>query len=95
MNQENKRRNLVGEGFEDVIAAVISRLTTSEQLEIRNRSLLHDLPGFHAPPPGEKAKRVDLNRVQSDMRHFHFAFSFGDVLDLGETRFKILYFLIL
>jgi hypothetical protein len=23
------------------------------------------------------------------MRHFHFAFSFGDVLDLGGTRFKI------
>jgi hypothetical protein len=22
------------------------------------------------------------------MRHFHFAFGFGDVLDLGETRFK-------
>ncbi len=33
-----------------------------------------------------------LNRVQSDMRHFHVAFSFGDVLDLGETRFKAYYF---
>jgi hypothetical protein len=30
-----------------------------------------------------------LNRVQSDMRHIHIAFGFGDVLDLGETRFKI------
>jgi hypothetical protein len=29
------------------------------------------------------------------MRHFHFAFSFGDVFDPGETRFKIHYFLIL
>ncbi|RKT46874.1 hypothetical protein BDD21_4415 [Thiocapsa rosea] len=30
-----------------------------------------------------------LNRVQSDMRHFYVAFGFGDVLDLGETRFKV------
>ena len=69
LNQENKRRNLVGEGFEDVIAAVISRLSTSEQFEIRNRSLLHDLPGFHAPPPGEKAKRVDLALISANQRH--------------------------
>jgi hypothetical protein len=30
-----------------------------------------------------------LNRVRSDMRHFHFAFGLGDVLDLGDTLFKI------
>jgi len=48
MTQENKRRNLIGEGFEDVIAAVIRRFPFSTRFEIRNRSLLHDLPGFHA-----------------------------------------------
>ena len=32
LNQENKRRNLVGEGFEDVIAAVVSRLPGAEHL---------------------------------------------------------------
>ncbi len=30
-----------------------------------------------------------LNRVQSEMRNFHFVFSVADFLDLGETRFKI------
>jgi hypothetical protein len=39
------------------------------------------------PTPGSS-----LNRLQSDMHHFHDAFGFGDVLDLGETRFKIQYF---
>ncbi len=60
MTQENKRRNLVGEGFEDVLAAVLRQLPSSDRMEVHNRSLLHALPGFHAPPPGEKAKRVDL-----------------------------------
>jgi hypothetical protein len=60
MTQENKRRNLIGEGFEDVIAAVIRRFPFSTRFEIRNRFLLHDLPGFHPPSSNEKAKRVDL-----------------------------------
>lgn len=30
-----------------------------------------------------------LSRVQREMRHFHSAFGFGDVLDFAETRFKI------
>ena len=60
LSQENKRRNLVGEGFEDVIAAVVSRLTGAASLQIRNRAVLHDLPGFHAPAPNEKIKKVDL-----------------------------------
>jgi hypothetical protein len=68
MSQENKRRNLVGEGFEDVIAGVISRLPVSQTLEIRNRALLHDLPGFHAPPPSEKAKKVDLALINRHRR---------------------------
>ena len=68
MTQENKRRNLVGEGFEDVITAVIARLPFSGKIEIRNRSLLHDLPGFHPPPSNEKAKRVDLALIQQNQR---------------------------
>lgn len=68
MTQENKRRNLVGEGFEDVIAAVVARLPFSSTIEIRNRSLLHELPGFHAPPPNEKAKRVDLALIRGNRR---------------------------
>jgi hypothetical protein len=68
MGQENKRRNLVGEGFEDVIAAVVRRLPFSDKYEIRNRSLLHDLPGFYSPSPNEKAKRVDLALVSNKYR---------------------------
>lgn len=68
MTQENKRRNLVGEGFEDVIAATISRLPFSRKFELRNRSLLHDLPGFHSPSPNEKPKKVDLALLRSNER---------------------------
>jgi len=41
-------------------------------------------------PPIHRASRDawGLNRVQSDMRHLHSAFGFGDALDLGGTRFK-------
>lgn len=68
MSQENKRRNLVGEGFEDVIASVVRRLQFSNRFDIRNRSVLHDLPGFYSPSPNEKSKRVDLAIVSSDHR---------------------------
>lgn len=49
MTQENKRRNLVGEAFEDVIAAVIKRLPWSDSIQVRARCLLHKLPGFYPP----------------------------------------------
>ncbi len=35
-----------------------------------------------------KTSSGHLNRVQSDMRHFRFAFGFGDILDLGATHLK-------
>ncbi|MFB1490140.1 MULTISPECIES: hypothetical protein [unclassified Thiocapsa] len=46
-----------------------------------------------ASPDSAISGNRHLNRVQSDMRHFHVAFGFGGVRDLGETRFKILIFL--
>lgn len=58
--QENKRKNLVGEGFEDVLAYVIRHLPRAAQLEIRTRTLLSALPGFHPPPRGDKERKVDL-----------------------------------
>ena len=58
--QENKRKNLVGEGFEDVIAAIIRRLPFGANINVRTRAVLHDLPGFHQAPPTEKIKKVDL-----------------------------------
>ncbi len=58
--QENKRKNLVGEGFEDVIAAIVRRLPFGASIDFRTRVVLHDLPGFHRAPPTEKIKKVDL-----------------------------------
>src|SRR4051812_32717196 len=43
LSQENKRKNLVGEGFEDVIAGILKRLSVSQPLEIKTRVPLHDL----------------------------------------------------
>ncbi len=40
-------------------------------------------------PLGTPEASTELNRVRSEMRRFHFAFGFGDVLDPGETRFRI------
>ena len=59
-SQENKRKNLLGEGFEDTLAAVIGHLPNGENLHIANRVLLGGLPGFRSQGAAEKAKRVDL-----------------------------------
>lgn len=66
LSQENKRKNLVGEGFEDVIAAILTRVGFN--LEVRTRVALHDLPGFHRPPPTEKIKKVDLGLISGALR---------------------------
>jgi hypothetical protein len=58
--QENKRKNLVGEGFEDVLAALIKRASGSASLTVAARPLLHSVPGFRQPPGKEKPRRVDL-----------------------------------
>lgn len=57
---ENKRKNLIGEGFEDTLAALIRRMPASRAREVRTRVLLGDIPGFNAQPPGQKLARVDL-----------------------------------
>jgi hypothetical protein len=58
--QENKRKNLVGEGFEDSLSAIIARLPCDPPLTGRTRVPIEDIPGFNAPRRNEKAKRVDL-----------------------------------
>lgn len=66
--QENKRKNLVGEGFEDVLAAVAVRLRRSSLTFVQTRPFLHDIPGFREPPRGEKPRKVDLAVVSEDGR---------------------------
>jgi hypothetical protein len=70
VGQENKRKNLVGEGFEDTLAALLRRSPgLGDTHEIHVRPLLHDLPGFHPPRGSEKARQVDLALVRHRDEH--------------------------
>jgi hypothetical protein len=60
---ENKRKNLVGEGFEDVIAAIIAR-TMGVSADVSARRLLQTVPGFENEKKGDKPNKVDVVVVQ-------------------------------
>lgn len=64
LSLENKRRNLVGEGFEDVLAASIRRIVPGT-LEVNTRRLLHDIPGFNRARRGDKPNKVDLSILRA------------------------------
>lgn len=65
VGQENKRKNLVGEGFEDTVAALLRRVPgVASTHEVRVRPRLHDLRGFHPPRGTEKGRQVDLALVE-------------------------------
>jgi hypothetical protein len=64
---ENKRKNLVGEGFEDVLGHVIRRSCT-QYVEVSTRRLLHDIPGFNRARRGAKPNKVDLAVIRPNMR---------------------------
>jgi len=66
--QENKRKNLVGEGFEDVLSALIKRLQGAQSLRIEARPLLHTLPGFRPPRGNEKTRKVDVAVIDGEER---------------------------
>jgi len=68
MTHENKRKNLVGEGFEDVLASVIRRSSQNQQTSVYVRRWLDDVPGFHPMPRGGKRKKVDLALVQKSQQ---------------------------
>lgn len=65
---ENKRKNLVGEGFEDVIAQVLRRTCGRQDLQISTRRGLHELPGFNRARTGDKPNKVDVAVVRPGMR---------------------------
>ncbi len=56
--QENKRKNLLGEGFEDVLAETISAIHPT--LKVRTRTSVAGIHGFYAPGAKDKATKVDL-----------------------------------
>ena len=66
---ENKRKNLVGEGFEDLLATLVSKLPMSEKLAAVPRSRLDDIPGFFEAPGGEKPRIVDLAILRNGGDH--------------------------
>lgn len=57
---ENKRKNIVGEGFEDVLSAVIARAVPSGVVEVHPRQALHHVPGFANRKENDKMPKVDL-----------------------------------
>jgi hypothetical protein len=68
MRQENKRKNLLGEGFEDTLAAIIRRMPQADGWVIRTRVLLGEIPGFNPQGDEEKHKRVDLAFLTRERR---------------------------
>jgi hypothetical protein len=66
MSTENKRKNLVGEGFEDTVAELLRRVPAiGGTHDVRVRPSLHDLPGFNPPRGGDKTRKVDLALVRA------------------------------
>lgn len=57
--QENKRKNLLGEGFEDVLAHAI-RVVLGGKIQARTRASIADVKGFYSPGAKDKATKVDL-----------------------------------
>lgn len=57
--QENKRKNLLGEGFEDVLAATVNAVCGGG-VAARTRTSISEIAGFHALGAMDKATKVDL-----------------------------------
>lgn len=65
---QNKRKNLVGEGFEDVLAQIVRRTCKGRVDHVLARQLLYEIPGFNRARSGSKENKVDLAIVQPAMR---------------------------
>lgn len=66
---ENKRKNLVGEGFEDVLAAVARKFDAGSSLDVRARCVLSAVPGFANTRTGDKPTKIDLAIVRPADQH--------------------------
>jgi hypothetical protein len=60
IGSENKRKNLLGRGFEDVLAGVLSRLSSGAPDAYGAQVAIEDIPGFRSPRTGDKSEKVDL-----------------------------------
>lgn len=59
MRSGNKRANLLGRGFEDVLSGIIARLPKPPE-RFGTQRALHDIDGFRSPKEGDKIEKVDL-----------------------------------
>lgn len=67
---ENKRKNIVGEGFEDVLAHVIGRSGSGAvPMRVHTRAALDQIPGFANRRTSEKPVKVDLALVRNADQH--------------------------
>jgi hypothetical protein len=57
---ENKRKNLLGRGFEDVLHGIVQRLQDGAPPNMNTQMPIEEIPGFRAPRSGEKTEKVDL-----------------------------------
>lgn len=57
---ENKRKNLLGHGFEDLLEAIIRLLPGGAQIQVGTQALIQDIPGFREPRSDQKKEKVDL-----------------------------------
>ena len=65
---QNKRKNLVGEGFEDVLAQIVRRSCELPKEQVFSRTLLHHILGFNRARQGGKENKVDLAILRPSMR---------------------------
>jgi hypothetical protein len=65
---QNKRKNLVGEGFEDVLAQTVRRACKVPHDQVFTRGLLYEIPGFNRAKSGGKENKVDVAIVRPSMR---------------------------
>lgn len=65
---DNKRKNLVGEGFEDVVAQIIERTCRRDDMQVFTRRALHELPGFNRMRTGDKPNKVDVAVIRPSAR---------------------------
>ncbi len=60
ITSENKRKNLLGRGFEDVLRGILERLETGPPAAMGTQTAIEEIPGFRPPRSGEKTEKVDL-----------------------------------
>ena len=71
----NKRKNALGEGFEDLLWILLQRVSRIPATKLKMRTPVSKMPGFRRAPPrqtGEKRKREphpDIAIVEGDITH--------------------------